>query len=282
MQSSSANATVLPSHAFITKEDMKGDVITSANANRLKGYCSYRGGLMAPLPGLPHATGVRFQAADNRPEDLYVHDEAELKQYSRWPATWDRMIRRSAPLDEILIYVDGSCLDQHISGDATQGKAGCAVVFKPEPKPDPSSHQSRGFGFRLESRGPTGEVHPQTSNRAELRAALAALEARHWIGEGRIQLTIASDSAYLVQGITEYIGTWRQREWRNSAGNPIANRDLWEKLLSRVNLHAHRGCEIRFWLIPRAQNTIADSMAKHAAENRKMSDHYSGIMVVAT
>lgn len=115
---------------------------------------------MAPLPGLPHTTAVRFQGGDINPQDLYVHSVADLKNSSQWPATFDRMLSRSSPLDDVLVYVDGSCLDQHISGDASQRKAGCAVVYKPAPHADAVQHPSRSFGFRLESRGPTSEAYP--------------------------------------------------------------------------------------------------------------------------
>lgn len=59
--------------------------------------------------------------------------------------------------------------------------------------------------FRLESRGPTGEAVPQTSNRAELRAITAALGYRLWNNEGCRRLVIATDSSYTVDGSTEWI-----------------------------------------------------------------------------
>jgi hypothetical protein len=120
-------------------------------AHRLNAYCMWRGGRMARLPGLPLTAAARFQPPDCRPEDLFVHDSAELAQYPRTSYFCDHMIRRSAPLDEILLYVDGSCLDQHISGDASQRKAGCAVIFKPEPITGSVYTLSRGWRFRLES-----------------------------------------------------------------------------------------------------------------------------------
>lgn len=284
----SSDTATMPSNAFITKEDMRGedveyeddpDVKKALLANRLRAFCIWRGGRIVPLLGLPHTRAARFEPPHGLPEDIFVHDEAEFKDYMTWNITCPYMIRRSAPLDEILIYTDGSCLNQHISGDATQRKAGCAVIFKPKLLHNPADLPNRAWKFRLESRGPTGEIHPQTSNRAELRAAIAALQTTKWADQGWIRVTIATDSAYVVEGITENIGKWRQRDWRNAAGKPIANRDLWEKLLSQVNLHAHWGCQIRFWLIPRAQNTVADSMAKYAAEHSMPREDYFPIMI---
>jgi hypothetical protein len=59
----------------------------------------------------------------------------------------DRMIRHSAPLDEILIYIDGFCLDQHVSGDATQRKAGRGVVLKVDSQAAAGKLLKRGFHF---------------------------------------------------------------------------------------------------------------------------------------
>lgn len=104
------------------------------------------------------------------------------------------------------------------------------MVFRPFPDPtvanpfNPSG--KRSFEFRLESRGPTGQFHLQTSNRAELRAAITALECRYWIGEGRISITIATNSAYMVEGITKHIATWLERGWCASSSKLVANRDL--------------------------------------------------------
>lgn len=250
-------------------------------ANRLHGHCDHRKGRMKPLPGLPHDVAGRFRP--HGPEDLYVLDAWELKRYPRWPGTRDRMVSRFAPLDDVLVYIDGFCLDQRTSGNATESKAVCVVVFKPATQDQSStlrSSQKRGLLFRLESRGPTDELHSQTSDRAVLRAAIATLESLDWVAEGRIQLTLATDSAYLVEGITNHIGTWMQNAWLDSAGKPVANKDLWEKLLSQINLHAHWGCKVRFWEIPRSQNVCVEERAKQASTNLE-AENVRGLVVAS-
>jgi ribonuclease HI len=277
-------------------------------AKRLVEYCSH-GGRMKPLPGLPHAVAVRFDPVEEEtekerekkereekergekalsekeapekepsekkppkkltPKQLYVLIAEQLQRFPRWPHTQDCMISRSEPLEDVLVYVDGSCSDQQASNNATKSKALRVVVFKPAQYDSihKKDNRKRGLVFGFESYGPTSELHPATSDGAVLRAAIAAIESFDWVKEGRTQLTIASDSAYLVEGITDYIGTWRQRGWRDSAGQPVANRDLWEKLLSQVNLQAHWGLRVRFWLIDKARNVCAEEMAKHAPIN---------------
>lgn len=67
---------------------------------------------------------------------------------------------------------------------------------------------------------------PQTTNqRMEITAVLRALEEL----EGPI--LVKSDSTYVVNCFRDrWWAGWLQRGWRNAAGKPVANRDLWEPL----------------------------------------------------
>lgn len=72
-----------------------------------------------------------------------------------------------------------------------------------------------------------------TNNRMELLAAIAGLEALK--RPCRVRLT--TDSQYLKKGITEWIDGWVSRGWKNSQKKPVANRDLWERLLDLRGKH---------------------------------------------
>ncbi|KAM3070497.1 hypothetical protein ACMFMG_010320 [Clarireedia jacksonii] len=174
----------------------------------------------------------------------------------------ERIVRRSNP-HEILIYTDGASL-----GNGTaEAKAGCGFVCGSGFKCD----------FRLEEVGPTGEPHQQTSNRAELRAVIGALESRAWAGDSWGQwdrIVIATDSSYVVSGITDWVHTWTTRGWVTSKGSPVKNQDLWERLLKQIAkldqiplpfLGRSSGVAVSFWKIPRAWNAKADSEARRAA-----------------
>ena len=39
------------------------------------------------------------------------------------------------------------------------------------------------------------------------------------------------------KGMTEWIGGWVKRGWKNSQKKPVANRDLWERLLELTKTH---------------------------------------------
>lgn len=106
---------------------------------------------------------------------------------------------------------------------------------------------------------------PETSNRAELRAAIAALTLREWDGEGFDTVVLACDSEYVVLGLSERIQKWIERGWRTASGSPVMNRDLWEMLLAELERKNMAGIMVKFWWIPRGSNEEADRLAKAGA-----------------
>lgn len=169
-----------------------------------------------------------------------------------------RFIRHSAENNQFLIYTDGACLD---NGGANP-RAGCCFVYRNSTQ----SPQVSGYtSFPLEKQGPTGIEHPQTSNRAELRAVIAASRFRYWTGEGCRCLVIATDSEYVVEGMTKWVKRWIRNDWTTRVGEPVKNKDLWQCLLGEVERWDEEGMRIQFWRIPREWNTEADQHAKVAA-----------------
>ena len=65
-----------------------------------------------------------------------------------------------------------------------------------------------------------------TNNRMELMAAIAALETL----KEPCTVVLTTDSQYVRQGITEWMAGWIRRGWKTSGGEPVKNRDLWERL----------------------------------------------------
>ncbi|KAK5128594.1 hypothetical protein LTR08_004057 [Meristemomyces frigidus] len=204
--------------------------------------------------------GFEPPSPTSTPHDLFTHTAYEDDRYDLCHETAHRFVRRTDDRER-LVYLDGSCLDQTDRANVSTRRAGCAFVFKPEPY----SPQEGIVGFRLEAEGPTGRAYPQTSNRAELRAAIAVLQYLPWNEEGCDTLVLATDSEYVVLGITQRIAVWMERGWTTSARTAVKNRDLWECLLAEVNKFASRGMEVVFWRIPREWNTEADAAARQAA-----------------
>ncbi|MBQ7734102.1 MAG: ribonuclease HI [Synergistaceae bacterium] len=73
-----------------------------------------------------------------------------------------------------------------------------------------------------------------TNNRMELTAAIKALEAL------KVSCTVDlhTDSTYLQNAfVKKWLYNWQRKGWRNSTGNTVPNRDLWERLLELTKLH---------------------------------------------
>ena len=94
-----------------------------------------------------------------------------------------------------------------------------------------------GWGALLRSGGVEKELSgfaaETTNNRMELTAAIEALAALK--RPCRVHLT--TDSEYLKKGMTEWLDGWVRRGWKNSQKQPVANRDLWERLLALASVH---------------------------------------------
>ena len=191
------------------------------------------------LPPIPHdrADGLRRfypTSPTIKPKDLY-HNSVNACTV---PGL--RFIRKDNSR-EMLIFIDGAC-----SNNGTpQARAGYGIKWSARDN----------LSCRLEGND------PETSNRAELRAAIVALGLRIWDGEGFDKVVLACDSTYVVKGISEWVHKWKRNGWQTNRRTPVENRDLWEMLLTALGEQDDRGVLVQFWLIPREDNQ-ADSYAK--------------------
>lgn len=71
-----------------------------------------------------------------------------------------------------------------------------------------------------------------TNNRMELTAAIEALSR---IKEP-CEVSLFTDSQYVIKGITEWLKGWKQKGWRTSTKKPVLNEDLWRRL-DELNQH---------------------------------------------
>lgn len=67
-----------------------------------------------------------------------------------------------------------------------------------------------------------------TNNRMEMMATIEALKAVKPDFKGEI--TLWTDSTYVLKGITEWIHGWKKRGWKNSQNKDVKNVDLWKQL----------------------------------------------------
>ena len=95
-----------------------------------------------------------------------------------------------------------------------------------------------GYGVVIFWNGNTEEIsggeQDTTNLRMEITAARVALER---IDEGHT-VTIYSDASYLVNCMRRgWYKKWQENGWLNHRNEPVANRDLWERLLQARQRH---------------------------------------------
>jgi len=116
---------------------------------------------------------------------------------------------------------------------------------------------ARENGVVVKERELQGGEPLTTNNRMELLAAISALEALTRPSE----VTIVTDSAYVKNGVTEWIHAWKRKNWRTAGGSPVKNVELWQRLEAAASPHqvtwrwikGHAG---------HAENERADALAR--------------------
>ncbi|KAG0087585.1 hypothetical protein BGZ93_010833 [Podila epicladia] len=150
-------------------------------------------------------------------------------------------IRVSAS-DSIVVYTDGSS-----RGNGQHGcQAGLGVFF--------GVNDPRNVSERL-----AGE--PQTNQRAELTAALRALEV---CGSDTKPLEIRTDSMYTINIVTQWGEGWVKNGWKKSDGAAVMNRDIIEPLLDRVR---NRPGPIKWTHVKAHVGTFGNEMADKLANS---------------
>lgn len=106
-------------------------------------------------------------------------------------------------MKRVIIHTDGGC-------EGNPGPGGWAAVL------EYGTHRKELSG---------GEA-ATTNNRMELQAAIAALRAL----KSNCEVELFTDSAYLRDGITKWLPTWKTRAWKTVSKQPVKNEDLWRAL----------------------------------------------------
>ncbi|NJP39947.1 ribonuclease HI [Oscillospiraceae bacterium HV4-5-C5C] len=119
----------------------------------------------------------------------------------------------------VTIYTDGAC-----SGNPGAG-GWAAVLLAGKAKKEIS-----------------GAVAQTTNNRMELTAVIKALESLN----RACQVELHSDSAYIINAFNNnWLKSWQAKGWKNAAGNPVANQDLWKALLELSAFHTIQWIKVK-------------------------------------
>ena len=138
---------------------------------------------------------------------------------------------------KLTLFTDGACLNN-------PGPGGWAVLIE-------GVHESTVL---------SGGCANTTNNRMELLAVIKGLESLNT----QANLSIFSDSKYVIDGVTKYLPKWRANGWKRSQRKPVKNLELWQQLdeliaKHRISWHwvlAHSG-------VP--QNEFVDTLAREEA-----------------
>ena len=106
-------------------------------------------------------------------------------------------------MKKIDIYTDGAC-----RGNPGPGGWGALLIYKDANKTI--------YG---------GEKNT-TNNRMEMTAIIEALK----IVKMDCEITLYTDSKYVMDGITKWLPNWKKKGWITSNKKPVKNKDLWQIL----------------------------------------------------
>lgn len=112
--------------------------------------------------------------------------------------------------ERVLIYTDGAC-----KGNPGPGGWGAWLRW--------GEHEKELFGGAAST----------TNNRMELTAVIEALASL----KRPVPVAIYTDSAYVRNGITDWIANWKRRGWRTADHKPVKNVDLWQRLDELASRH---------------------------------------------
>ncbi len=137
-------------------------------------------------------------------------------------------------MKKVDLYTDGAC-----SGNPGPGGYGAILRYGPH---------EREIG---------GGEAMTTNNRMELSAVIAGL---HMLKEP-CDVTIHTDSKYVMDGVTKYLDNWKARGWKTADKKDVKNVDLWQELDAALARHrtdwtwvkGHNG---------HAENERADAIAR--------------------
>ena len=112
------------------------------------------------------------------------------------------------PKHKLVAYTDGAC-----SGNP--GPGGWGVLLQAFSDCRVVKERELSNGEKL-----------TTNNKMELRAAIAALE----ILDRTSEITIITDSKYVMNGIQTWLAGWKKNNWKTASKKPVKNEELWKRL----------------------------------------------------
>lgn len=134
------------------------------------------------------------------------------------------------------LFTDGAC-----KGNPGPGGWGAIIRF--------NEHEKMLSG---------AETHT-TNNRMELMAVIMGLASLKY----RCQVTVTTDSQYVMHGITKWLENWKKKGWKTASNQPVKNKDLWIRLEALIMHHEVGWCWVKGHS-GHSENELADELANKA------------------
>lgn len=115
-------------------------------------------------------------------------------------------------MTKIIVYADGGC-----RGNGKEENIG-------------------GWGVTMEYKGRVKEIYGAvpntTNNQMEITACIEALKG---IKTNHISIELHCDSAYVVNGMNQWVNGWIKNGWKTKDKKPVKNKELWQELVNLCN-----------------------------------------------
>ena len=121
-------------------------------------------------------------------------------------------------MKQVEVYTDGAC-----SGNPGPGGWGAVLRYR--------------FDGKVYEKELSGGDASTTNNRMELTAVIEGLSAL----KEPCDVTLTSDSKYVLDAIEKgWARSWKRNGWRKADKKPALNADLWDRLLTLLDIHTVR------------------------------------------
>lgn len=127
------------------------------------------------------------------------------------------------------LFTDGAC-------QPNPGKGGWAFIVYSDTHPERRVVRS---GYNVIA----------TNNRMEITAVLEGLKYVSKLFHASLEITLFSDSKYILQAIDSWMQNWVKNNWKRKDKKPVLNDDLWKQIhilskkiaISCVHIKGHSG-----------------------------------------
>uniref|UniRef100_V9KXM5 Ribonuclease H1 n=1 Tax=Callorhinchus milii TaxID=7868 RepID=V9KXM5_CALMI len=197
---------------FATEEDAWAFVDATASNSSKSTECGDQSTLVDKDSESPSYSGEKRL---NSSSD--IDGEPSMKRFKSTDENSTSELKFTYMGDAVVVYTDGCCT----CNGRKRSRAGIGVYW--------GYAHPLNLSERLSGR--------QTNQRAEIVAACRAIEQAK---EQNIEkLVIFTDSMFTINGITKWIKSWKNKDWKLSTGGPVINREDFErldKLTSDINI----------------------------------------------